>query len=59
MQIEAVKCHIQMSNRPFDGYGYPFRQALKELRQRGMVIEYDRKRGMYYKVDKRDQVVIR
>lgn len=48
-QIENIKGHIRDTNRPFDGTGYPFKQALAELRAEGMVITYVKERCHYIK----------
>ena len=37
-QIEKIKGYIRDSVRPFDGNGYVFKQALKELREEGLNI---------------------
>ncbi len=49
-QIENIKSNIRCGNRPFDGDGYPFKQALRELRQEGMTIKYIRDKCHYVKV---------
>ena len=36
-QIEKIKGYIRDSVRPFDGNGYVFKQALKELREEGLL----------------------
>ena len=38
-QIETIKGYIRDAVRPFDGDGYTFRQAVKELRAEGWRIE--------------------
>ncbi len=37
-QIEKVKSYIRDAKRPFDGEGYIFKQAVKELRNEGLKI---------------------
>ena len=37
-QIEKVKSYIRDAKRPFDGDGYIFKQAVKELRNEGLNI---------------------
>jgi hypothetical protein len=39
-QIENIKCNIRDSVRPFDGDGYAFKTALKELKADGMHFKY-------------------
>ncbi|UTZ34954.1 hypothetical protein HB762_27205 (plasmid) [Vibrio campbellii] len=48
-EIDNIKSNIRCSVRPFDGDGYPFKQALKELRDEGMNITYVRDKCHYVK----------
>ncbi|HAS7807793.1 TPA: hypothetical protein I7551_07805 [Vibrio cholerae] len=49
-KIDTIKGYIRETTRPFDGDGYPFKQALKELRDEGMVITYKRDMCHYVKI---------
>lgn len=51
-EITKIKGYIREAKGAFDGCGYPFKQALKELRQEGYKITYNRKTFMYEKVNK-------
>ncbi|MEI8659401.1 hypothetical protein [Vibrio sp. Hal054] len=48
-EIDNIKSNIRSAVRPFDGDGHPFRQALKELRNEGMIIKYVRVKCHYVK----------
>ncbi len=48
-RIEIVKSAIRGTNNMFDGDGYVFKTALKELKHEGLNIVYDRKAAVYYK----------
>lgn len=48
-KIETIKSHIRCSVRPFDGDGYPFKQAIKELREEGLTITYSKEHCHYVK----------
>jgi len=48
-QIDIIKNRIRFTKNKFDGTGYTFKQAIKELRQEGIKIKLDRKSYMYYK----------
>ncbi|MBC5853255.1 hypothetical protein [Vibrio metschnikovii] len=48
-EIENIKGNIRSSVRPFDGSGYPFKQAIKELRNEGVKITYVREKCHYVK----------
>lgn len=39
-QIETVKAYIKNATKPFDGDGYVFKQALKEVRELGYIVKY-------------------
>lgn len=47
-QIEMYKGHIRSSKRGFDGDGYPFHKAIKELRKEGYKIIYNRAKALYF-----------
>jgi hypothetical protein len=47
-KIETVKNAMRYASAPFDGDGYIFRQALKEVRKEGAPIIYDPKNCRYY-----------
>lgn len=49
-KIETIKSNIRCATRPFDGDGYVFSQAVRELRQEGMEIRYIREKCHYIKV---------
>lgn len=51
-EIERVKGYIRDASRPFDGSGYIFRTALRELRREGMIIRYDRNLSHYTKIER-------
>lgn len=46
-KIDTVKCMIRYSIRPFDGSGYVFKQAVKELRQEGLNIRHNKEQCNY------------
>lgn len=46
--IDTLKNNMRFSNKPFDGTGYAFKQALKELRSEGVEIIYNAKKCHYY-----------
>lgn len=47
-QIETIKSNIRNSKGTgFDGTGYPFKQALKELRAEGLNIKHVRSKCHY------------
>ncbi|WP_282679552.1 hypothetical protein [Shewanella xiamenensis] len=48
-QIDNIKGYIRDAKRPFDGDGYPFKQALRELRKEGMLIKYIPEKCHYVK----------
>lgn len=47
-QIDTMKNNFRFINSPFDGVGYPFKQAIKELRKEGVDIIHDKKMCRYY-----------
>jgi hypothetical protein len=47
--IDNIKSNIRCAVRPFDGDGYAFNTAVKELRAEGMVITYNSERCHYVK----------
>ena len=47
--IEIVKGYIRDSIRPFDGSGYVFKSAIKELRDEGIKILYIKEKCHYIK----------
>ena len=48
-EICRIKGYIlNSSGRGFDGDGYPFNQAVRQLRKRGVNIVYDRKKCSYF-----------
>jgi len=47
-QIGILKNRMRHATTPFDGDGYPFKQALKEIRNEGIKINYDRTKYRYY-----------
>ena len=51
-QIENIKCHIRNATRPFDGDGYPFKQAIAELRKEGLQIKYISDKCHYIKINR-------
>lgn len=52
-EIERTKSAIRNSNgRGFDGMGYVFKQAVKELREKGMNIVYDKEKCSYFVIEK-------
>lgn len=46
-QIEMTKGYIRTATTLFFGDGYPFRQAIHELRKAGLKIKYHRSKGHY------------
>jgi hypothetical protein len=48
--IERIKGSIRQATRPFDGDGYAFKTALKELRQEGMKFKYVAAKAHYVRV---------
>lgn len=50
LQIETIKTYIKNTKKGFDGDGYVFKKALKELRTEGLKIIYSKKDFMYYKI---------
>ena len=50
-QIDHVKGYIRNATRPFDGNGYVFTTALKELRKEGLNIKRNRAMCNYTKQD--------
>ena len=50
-EIERTKGYIRNSNgKWFDGSGYIFKVALREMRESGYVIKYNRKKCSYHVV---------
>lgn len=49
-EIDIIKNNILMTSKPFDGTGYPFKQAVSELRKEGLKIEYNREIASYVKL---------
>ncbi|MEM7298663.1 MAG: hypothetical protein AAF391_10410 [Bacteroidota bacterium] len=50
-EIEKIKGYIRATTNSFDGVGYPFKQAIKELRNEGYTIKLNRTTWMYEKVN--------
>lgn len=48
--IDRIKSYIMSSERPFDGDGYVFKTALKELRKLGLNFKYVSEKCHYIKV---------
>lgn len=48
-KIRTLKSQIASTKNPFDGCGYIFKQALKELREEGFVIKYQKEKCRYIK----------
>lgn len=46
-KIDSIKCMIRYSVRPFDGTGYIFKQAIKELREEGLNIVHQKEKCNY------------
>ena len=46
-RIDATKCIIRYSTRPFDGTGYVFKQAIRELRAEGVNIVHQKEKCNY------------
>jgi hypothetical protein len=46
-EIERVKGYIRDAKRPFDGDGYVFKTALKELRKEGLNITHIKEKCHY------------
>ena len=46
-QIENIKFNIRGATRPFDGDGYAFKTAIKELRKCGYTIKHHREKCHY------------
>lgn len=46
-KIDTIKCIIRYSIRPFDGTGYVFKQAVKELREEGLNIIHQKDKCNY------------
>lgn len=49
-QIENTKCNIRDSIRPFDGTGYAFKAAIRELKAEGMTFKYIKEKCHYIKI---------
>ena len=47
-KIDTMKNRFRFIKNPFMGDGYPFKQAIKELRKEGVKIIYDKKQCRYY-----------
>jgi hypothetical protein len=47
-EIDTLKNRFRFAKNPFDGCGYPFKQAIKELRNEGTPIIYDNVNCRYY-----------
>lgn len=47
-QIGVLKNRMRHATTPFDGTGYPFKQALKEVRNEGIDIIYNKVKCHYY-----------
>jgi len=50
-KIDTIKCMIRYAVRPFDGTGYIFNQAVKELRLEGLNIVYQKEKCNYILVN--------
>ena len=48
-QIDQLKHRIRHTDNMFDGNGYAFETAIRELRKEGIPIKYDRRAAVYYK----------
>lgn len=48
MKIATLKNHMRFTQNPFSGDGYPFKQAIKELRAEGVSIVYNANKCHYY-----------
>ena len=46
-KIDSIKCMIRYSIRPFDGTGYIFKTAIKELRNEGLNIKHQKDKCNY------------
>ncbi len=46
--IDNLKNKFRFTSNPFDGNGYPFKQAISELRKEGIPIVYDKNMCRYY-----------
>jgi len=47
--ISRIKGYIMDSNgRGFDGDSYPFKEAVRQLRKKGVIITYDREKCSYF-----------
>lgn len=49
-KIQILKGYIRESTRGFDGDGYVFKQAIRELKKEGIKIVYDKTKCLYMKV---------
>lgn len=47
-QIDTLKNKMRFTSAPFDGTGTAFKTALKELREEGINIIYDKIKCRYY-----------
>lgn len=55
-EIERVKGYIRSSTRPFDGDGYIFQTAVKELRKEGYTIKRNRDKCNYQVIKKNNNM---
>lgn len=48
-RVSIIKGYIRNSHgKGFDGDGYVFKEAIRQLRKEGWAIRYDRKQGLYF-----------